>query len=105
MNYFAIIPLYGTIILLIWLFIKGLKNEIRMHKFMGYFFVCAFVGSLLFCLPLFTLAYVSSLVTTVRLMKYCFIPTFILSGYLMNLFVFIFINKKWQNFWKGQLQQ
>ncbi len=29
LNYMAIIPIYGSVILLFWLFIKALKNQIN----------------------------------------------------------------------------
>ena len=40
MNFFAILPLYGSIIALIWLFIKSIKKEINKKKFNLYFYSC-----------------------------------------------------------------
>ena len=45
-NYLAIIPIYGTIILLLWLFIKMTKQEINKKKFHAYFISSALFGFL-----------------------------------------------------------
>ena len=37
LNYLAIVPIYGTVVLLVWLFIKMAKQEINKKKFYAYF--------------------------------------------------------------------
>lgn len=39
MNFFAILPLYGSIIVLIWLFIKSIKKEINKKNLIFIFIV------------------------------------------------------------------
>ena len=46
MNYLAIIPIYGAVILLFWLFIKMARGEIDKKRFHAYFISSALVGFL-----------------------------------------------------------
>lgn len=44
MNYLAVIPLYGAVILMAWLFIKGMRHEVHFKKAVKYFFLCGLIG-------------------------------------------------------------
>lgn len=95
-NYLALIPGHGSIILLIWLFIKSLKKELNNKEF----YIC-FVSSLVIgflsisavTLCLFLINYLVDISNFI--LNYGAIPGYIVGGYLMNLFTFFLINKKW----------
>ena len=96
MNYLAIIPIYGTIILLFWLFTKMIKEEINRKKFYVYFVSSALVGFLSILIVILFLNFINSLTDIVNFINsYGLIFAFLVGGYLMNLFAFTLINKKW----------
>ena len=95
-NYLAIIPIYGTIILLLWLFIKMTKQEINKKKFHAYFISSALFGFLSVLIMILFLNFINSLVDiTDFINNYGMLVAFIVGGYLMNIFTFTLINKKW----------
>ena len=95
-NLLIIIPIYGTIILLLWLFIKMTKQEINKKKFHAYFISSALFGFLSVLIMILFLNFINSLVDiTDFINNYGMLVAFILGGYLMNLFTFTLINKKW----------
>ena len=95
-NYLAIIPIFGTIFLLFWLFIKMIKQEINRKKFHAYFISSALFGFLSILIAILFLNFVNSLtVITNFINSYGIIVAFLVGGYLMNLFTFSLINKKW----------
>ena len=57
--YLAIIPLYGTVIVLLFLFIKTIKDEIDKKKFISLFIRCSLFASLyiIFSMLLFAFLY------------------------------------------------
>ena len=96
MNYLAIIPIYGTIILLFWLFTKMIKEEINRKKFYVYFVSSALFGFLSILIVILFLNFINSLTDIVNFINsYGLIFAFLVGGYLMNLFAFTLINKKW----------
>ena len=98
MNYLAIIPIFGTIILLFWLFIKMVKQEINKKKFHAYFISSALFGFLSILIAILLLNFINSLTDiTSFINSYGIFVAFIIGGYLMNLFTFTLINKKWND--------
>lgn len=97
-NYLIIIPIFGTVILLFWLFIKMVKQEINKKKFHAYFISSALFGFLSILVAILLLNFVNSLIDITNFINsYGIIVAFIVGGYLMNLFTFILINKKWND--------
>ena len=97
-NYLAIIPIWGTIILFIWLFIKMAKQEINKKKFYVYLASSALFGFLSNLIIFLFLYFINSLVDITNFIKsYGMIVAYIGGGYLMNLFTFTLINKKWND--------
>lgn len=95
-NYLAIIPIYGTVILLFWLFIKMIKQEINKKKFHAYFISSALFGFLSILIAILFLNFINSLTDITNFINsYGIIVAFLVGGYLMNLFTFSLINKKW----------
>lgn len=97
-NYLAIIPIFGTIILLFWLFIKMAKQEINKKKFRAYFISSALFGFLSILITILFLNFINSLVDISNFINsYGILVAFIVGGYLMNLFTFTLINKNWND--------
>ncbi len=96
MNYLAVIPLYGTIILMVWLFIKGMKHEVHFKKAVKYFFLCGLIGGATMVVVVLLAVLVNSLVAEPNIVvKYFRLGILLIGGYIMNIFSFLLINKKW----------
>ena len=101
MNYLAIIPIFGTIILLFYLFIKMIKKEINKKKFHAYFISSALIGFLSILISNLFLNFINLFINISNFIDgYGIIIAFIVGGYLMNLFTFTLINKKWDDLGK-----
>lgn len=101
-NYFAILPIFGSVILLFWLFIKMIKQEINKKRFHAYFISSALFGFLSILIVILFLNFINSLVDITNFINsYGMIIAFIVGGYLMNLFTFNLINKKWNDLEKN----
>lgn len=97
-NLLIIIPIYGTIILMIWLFIKMIKEEINKKIFYAIFISSALFGFLSILITILFLNIINSLTNiTYFIDNYGILFSFIIGGYLMNLFTFILINRKWND--------
>lgn len=98
LNYLAIVPIYGTVVLLVWLFIKMAKQEINKKKFYVYFIGSALFGFLSILVVVLLLNFINSLTDISNFINsYGLIVAFVVGGYLMNLFTFTLINKKWND--------
>ena len=97
-NYLAIIPIFGTVILFLWLYIKMEKQKINKKKFNAYFISSALFGFLSILITILFLNFINSLVDISNFINsYGILVAFIVGGYLMNLFTFTLINKKWND--------
>ena len=97
-NYLAIIPIYGTCILFILLFVKLFKNEINKKKFNIYLCVSAVFGFLSILIMILFLKFVNSLLDITNFIdRYGLIFAFVTGGYLLNFFAFTLLNKKWSD--------
>ncbi len=97
LNHLAVIPLYGSIIMLFWVFVKAIKHEINIKRFYKFFIACGlFGGSAILILMLFLL-FISALVDIKNYIGYGVLTVVILGGYLMNLFTFTLLNKRWDD--------
>ena len=73
-----------------------IKQEINKKKFHAYFISSALFGFLSILIAILFLNFVNSLtVITNFINSYGIIVAFLVGGYLMNLFTFSLINKKW----------
>lgn len=96
MNYLVILPIFGTVILWLWLFIKMVREKINKKKFHAYFISSALFGFLSILIIILFLNFINSLVDGTNFVNsYGIVIAFIIGGYLMNLFTFALINKKW----------
>ena len=97
-NLLIIIPIYGAIILMIWLFIKMIKEEINKKNFYVIFISSALFGFLSILVIILFLKFINFLINiTYFIDNYGMLFSFIIGGYLMNLFTFILINRKWND--------
>lgn len=97
-NCLAIIPIFGTAILFFWLFIKMTKQKINKNKFNAYFISSALFGFLSILITILFLNFINSLVDISNFINsYGILVAYIVGGYLMNLFTFTLINKKWND--------
>lgn len=102
MNYLSIIPIFGSIILLFWLFVKVVKQEINRKKFHAYFISSALLGFLSILVVILFLNFINSIININNFINsYGILIAFIVGGYLMNLFTFVLINKKWNDLLKN----
>ena len=87
MKYLAVIPTYGSVLLLFWLFIKMLKREINTKKFYIYFYLITLMGgSAYIILKLLLLLMINPAVEKTVFRDYIMIAVDVLCGYLINLF-------------------
>ena len=97
-NYLAIIPIYGTVILLFWLFIKMARGKINKKKFHTYFIISVLFGFLSVLISILFLNFINSFIDISNFINsYGIIIAFIVGGYLINLYTFTLINKKWND--------
>lgn len=96
MNYLAIFPILGSFVLLFWLFIKAIKDQINKKIFMTFFFSIGLFSVLVMLVVVLCINFIYSLTgTNDFLSNYGPMIAYIITGYLMNLFTFILINKEW----------
>lgn len=96
LNYLSIIPLYGTCILLIYLFVLSIKDKISKKKFFKSFVICAIVSAICWYMVMMIVYIVSKKLIYFNFDSIGILITMIIGGYMMNAFTFIFINKKWE---------
>ena len=101
LNHLAALPLYGTIILLIFLYVKMIKGEINKEKFCKFFWTYGLLGALAFFACMLSLAFVSALVDIRNYIVYGILFVIIVGGYLFNLLVFTSANKQWDELMEG----
>ena len=95
LKYLSIIPLYGTCILLVYLFILSLKDKISKKKFFKSFFICGIVSGICWYMVMM-IVYIAS----TKLIRFDFntiglILTMIIGGYIINAFAFKYFDSKW----------
>lgn len=98
MNFLAVLPLYGSIIVLFWLFIKSIKKEINKKRFNLYFYSCGLMGGItIMLLVLFVLFLNYQFNFSDERLIIAIVIAIILGGCLMNLYTFLLLNKKWED--------
>ena len=95
LKYLSIIPLYGTCILFVYLYILSLKDKISKKKIFKCFFICAIVSAICWYMVMM-IVYIASK----KLIRFDFntnglILTMIIGGYIINAFTFKYVDIKW----------
>lgn len=96
LKYLSAIPLYGTCILFIYLYISCLKNKISKKKTIITFIICAVVSGICFYMVMMIL-YIISKRTNFDFNHLGPIISMIIGGYLKNAFTFVYVDKKWNS--------
>lgn len=95
MWWLAILPIYGTVIMVFLLFIKVFRRELEMKKFMVCLFSSGLLGFLSILIAVLLFKFLNFLfIGNNFLNNYGLALGFLLGGYLMNFFVFTMIIKK-----------
>lgn len=97
LNCLALLPLYGSIILLFWIFTRVMKHEISIKKFYKYVISCGLFGGLSFFVLMLFLFFINTLVDITNYFGYGILIVAVLGGYLFNLFTFSLVNKRWDD--------
>ncbi len=98
MNCLAVLPIFGSVSLLLWLFVKMVKQEVNPYKFHAYFISSALFGFVSILATVLFLDFINSLIIVSDFIRnYGLFAAFIIGGYIMNFFTFTLINKKWND--------
>ena len=93
-KYLSIIPLYGTCILFVYLFILSLKDKISKKKFFKSFFICAIVSAICWYMVMMIVYIVSEKLIHFDFNSVGLIISMIIGGYIINAFNFKYIDIK-----------
>ena len=97
MNWLAYIPLYGSVILLLWLFNKMIRQEINKAKLNVCVRIGGFVGGATMLLSVLVLKLVNSYYDISDFFNnYGLLLVYLLTGYSTNLFFFTYVNRNWR---------
>ena len=100
-KYLSIVPLFGSVILLFYLFIKSFKGEIDKKRFFIFFYSSGFVGFCSILVVIMSLNLVNYLFDIQEfILNFGLSTAFVFGGYLLNLFTFTIAIKKWGKFQK-----
>lgn len=93
-NYVFLIPIYGTVILLLYMFIKMVKKQINKKWFHAFFISCGLFGFLSIIIVMLFMYFINCFINISNFIdSYGMLLNFIVSGYLLNLFTFYVFNK------------
>ena len=95
LKYFSIIPLYGTCILFVYLFILSLKDKISKKNFFKSFILCAIVSAICWYMVMMIVYIVSEKLIYFDFHSIGVIITMIIGGYIINAFTFKYVDIKW----------
>lgn len=95
LKYLSIIPLYGTCILFVYLFVLCLKDKISKKKFFKSFFICAIVSAICWYMIMMIVYIFSKKLIYFDFNTIGLIIIMIIGGYIVNAFTFKYIDIKW----------
>lgn len=95
LKYLSIIPLYGTCVLFVYLFILSLKDKISKKKFFKSFFICAIVSAICWYMVMMIVYIVSEKLIHFDFNSVGLIISMIIGGYIINAFTFKYVDIKW----------
>ena len=95
LKYLSIIPLYGTCILFVYLFILSLKNKISKKNFFKSFISCAIISAICWYMVMMIVYIVSQKIIHFDFNTIGLILTMIIGGYIINVFTFKYVDAKW----------
>lgn len=95
LKYLSIIPLYGTCILFVYLFILSLKDKISKKNFFKSFILCTIVSAISWYMVMMIVYIVSKKLIHFDFYSIGVIITMIIGGYIINAFTFKYVDIKW----------
>lgn len=95
LKYLSIIPLYGTCILFVYLFILSLKDKMSKKKFFKSFILCAIASAICWYIVMMIVYIVSEKLIHFDFNTIGLVLTMIIGGYIMNAFTFKYVDVKW----------
>lgn len=95
LKYLSIIPLYGTCVLFVYLFILSLKDKISKKNFFKSFFICAIVSAICWYMVMMIVYIVSEKLIHFDFNSVGLIISMIIGGYIINAFTFKYVDIKW----------
>lgn len=95
LKYLSIIPLYGTCILFVYLFILSLKDKISKKKIFKSFFICAIVSAICLYIVMMIVYIASEKLINFDFNTVGITLTMIIGGYIINVFTFKYVDEKW----------
>lgn len=95
LKYLSFIPLYGTCILLIHLFIMSIKEKISKKKFFRAFIICAVVSAISWYMVMMIVYIISKHIIYFDFNTIGLLITMVIGGYVINVFTFKYFDKKW----------
>lgn len=95
LKYLSIIPLYGTCILFVYLFILCLKDKISKKNFFKIFILCAIISAICWYMVMMIVYIVSKKLIHFDFNTIGLIITMIIGGYIINAFTFKYVDIKW----------
>ena len=95
LKYLSFIPLYGTCILLIYLFIMSIKEKISKKKFFRAFIICAVVSAISWYMIMMIVYIISKNIIYFDFNTIGLLITMVIGGYVINVFTFKYFDKKW----------
>lgn len=95
LKYLSIIPLYGTCVLFVYLFILSLKDKISKKKFFKSFFICAIFSAICWYMVMMIVYIVSEKLIHFDFNSVGLIISMIIGGYIINAFTFKYVDIKW----------
>ena len=95
LKYLSIIPLYGTCILFVYLFILSIKDKISKKNLFKSFILCAIVSAICWYMVVMIVYIVSEKLIHFDFHSIGVIIIMIIGGYIINAFTFKYVDKKW----------
>lgn len=92
----SIIPLYGTCILFIYLFVLSIKEKISKKNFFKSFFICAIISVICWYTIMMIVYIVSKKLINFDFNTIGIIITMIIGGYIINAVSFKYVDVKWK---------
>lgn len=105
LKYLFVIPLYGTCILFIYLFVLSLKDKISKKNFYKTFIICAIVSTICWYIIMMIIYIISKKLIYFDFNNLGIFITMIIGGYMMNAFAFKYIDMNWDYLSCGETKE
>ena len=94
LKFLAFVPIYGLCIMLVYLFFLALGGKISKKRYLKTFLICAIISIVCYVIVYLILYVINKCFSMAFLLENKGILLILIAGYMMNIFSFMFINKK-----------